>query len=146
MRATPESPTVIEVEHRVAKVIAKFSVLNVLVADDEFANLEAVSEALAAAGHRVFRAGDGVDALRLLSTYRTDVVVCNEQMSNMAGGQLVSAMEADPRFAKIPVIMMVEPFKRGRMPLPASAAILHKPVMIPQLLALVDQVHRDAVR
>jgi hypothetical protein len=41
--------------------------------------------------------------------------------------------------------MMVEPFKRGRAPLPTGATVLHKPVMIPQLLALVDQVHRDAV-
>lgn len=133
------------------RVLAKWQVLNVLVADDELANLDRASTALEAAGHRVLRAGDGIDALRLLATYPCDVVVCNEQMPNLTGAHLLSAIQADPRLAKIPVIMMVDPFGRGRSPLPDAASIgcfsfVHKPVMIPQLLALVEQAHRDAVR
>ena len=40
--------------------------LTVLVADDEFAVLEVLSMALEGEGHRVLKAGDGADALRIL--------------------------------------------------------------------------------
>jgi two-component system, OmpR family, phosphate regulon response regulator PhoB len=118
-------------------------VLTILVADDEFANLEIISAALQAEGHRVLRAGDGIDALRILATHTVDVVVCDELMRGLGGPQLVDAMLAEPRYRSIPVIMMVEPFGR-RAPLMTRATIVHKPVLIPQLLAMVDQVHREA--
>ena len=117
--------------------------LTVLVADDEFANLETISAALQGVGHRVFRAGDGIDALRILTSHRVDVVVADEQMSGLRGSQLIDAMHAEPRFRGIPVILMVDPFGR-RAPLAVDATIVHKPVLIPQLLAMVEQVHGTA--
>ncbi len=116
--------------------VRESKVLTVLVADDDFANLEAISSGLMAAGHRVLRAGDGADALRILTNQRCDVVVCDEEMPILDGAQLVGAMQATARLADIPVIVMVS---QGRPSL-TSAATIAKPVMVPQLLALVEQV------
>jgi two-component system phosphate regulon response regulator PhoB len=118
-------------------------VLNVLVADDDFANLEALSTALMAAGHRVLRAGDGGDALRILTNQPCDVVVCDDEMPVLTGPQLVGAMQANTRLAGIPTILMIDMYASRHVPVNA-AAVIAKPVMLPQLLALIDQVRRTS--
>jgi CheY-like chemotaxis protein len=117
--------------------------LTVLIADDEFVVLESLSTALEARGYRVLKAGDGADALRLLSSQSCDVVVCDEIMPVMTGAQLISAMAADPRLATMPVIMMVDAFKRASSNHDPLVPVVPKPVVVPQLLALVDQAARD---
>lgn len=114
--------------------------LNVLVADDDFANLESLSSALVSAGHRVLRAGDGGDALRILMNQPCDVVVCDEEMAVLDGPQLVDAMQATTRLAGIPVIVMVDMVKARRAVLD-GASVIAKPVVMPQLLALVEKLH-----
>jgi CheY-like chemotaxis protein len=116
-------------------------VLNVLVADDDFANLEALCTALLAAGHRVLKAGDGADAWRILSSHACDVVVCDEEMPFLTGPQLLDAIRANTRLSPIPVIVMIDVYT-SRSPRIEGATVIAKPVMIPQLLALVDQVRR----
>jgi two-component system, sensor histidine kinase and response regulator len=113
--------------------------LTVLVADDEFAVLEVLSMSLEGEGHRVLKAGDGADALRILVSQPCDVVVCDEVMPMMNGSQLVYALRADPRLADLPVIMMVDAFGRPTGPLDPEVSIIAKPVMLPQLFELVAQ-------
>ena len=113
--------------------------LTVLVADDEFAVLEVLTMALEGEGHRVLKAGDGADALRILVSQPCDVVVCDEVMPVMNGPQLIYALRADPRLADLPVIMMVDLFGRPSGPHDPDIAIIAKPVMLPQLFALVEE-------
>ena len=114
--------------------------LTVLVADDEFAVLEVLSMALESEGHRVLKAGDGADALRILVSQPCDVVVCDEVMPVMTGAQLVYAMRADPRLAYVPVIMMVDVFGRPPAALDPDISVVPKPIMLTQLFALIQQV------
>jgi CheY-like chemotaxis protein len=111
--------------------------LTVLVADDEFAVLEVLTMALEGEGHRVLKAGDGADALRILVSQPCDVVVCDEVMPVMNGPQLVYALRADPRLVDLPVIMMVDAFGRPTGPLDPEISILAKPVMLPVLFDMV---------
>lgn len=117
-------------------------VLKILVADDEFADLDALGAALEAAGHRVLRAGDGADALRILTQQTPDIVVCDEIMPALTGAQLVQVMKANSRLAQIPVIVMAHALGQ----LVDGATVVHKPVIVPQLLALIEQLHQDALR
>lgn len=114
--------------------------LTVLVADDEFAVLEVLSMALEGEGHRVLKAGDGADALRLLVSQPCDVVVVDERMPVMNGHQLIEAMLAEPRLAKVPVILMAESW--GTAPLPAidGAVVLGKPVRLGELFQYVERL------
>jgi CheY-like chemotaxis protein len=114
--------------------------LTVLVADDEFAVLEVLSMALEGEGHRVLKAGDGADALRILISQPCDVLVCDEVMPVMSGAQLVDAMRADPRLAEVPVIMTIDTYGRPKAPLDPDIRVLAKPILLPQLFALIEEV------
>jgi CheY-like chemotaxis protein len=94
---------------------------DVLLADDDFAALEGLAKVIEAAGHRVIRAGDGIDAFRIATSQRVDIVVCDEHMPRMSGSELISAMRAHARLANLPAIL------------------LEKPVDIAALLAAIDK-------
>ena len=93
----------------------------VLLADADFSALETVARQLEDAGHRVVRAGDGSDALRILTVQRVDVVVTDDHMPGMSGPALIAAMRADARFQALPAILLT------------------KPVDLPSLLAAIDR-------
>jgi len=114
--------------------------LTVLVADDEFAVLEVLSMALESEGHRVLKAGDGADALRVLADQPCDVVVCDQMMPVMNGAGLVAAMRADPRLAAIPVIMILDTYGSARVPDDPAVHTLQKPVRLADLFALVASI------
>ena len=112
--------------------------LTVLVADDEFAVLEVVAMTLEAEGHRVLKAGDGADALRILFSQPCDLVVTDEVMPVMSGRGLIAAMRAEPRLADIPVILLVETYGRPA-PEVDGATVLDKPVKLAELAQVVER-------
>ena len=113
--------------------------LTVLVADDEFAVLEVLSMALEGEGHRVLKAGDGADALRILSSQPCDVIVCDETMPVMNGHHLIAAVRAEPRLAMIPVIMMADTWGRP-LPVVEEAVVLGKPILLAELFGHVERL------
>jgi chemosensory pili system protein ChpA (sensor histidine kinase/response regulator) len=117
-------------------------VLTVLVADDEFAILEVISMALEGEGHRVLKAGDGVDALRLLAHHACDVVICDEQMPAMNGHQLIEAIRAAPPLVAMPVILMVETWGRT-LPELDGVVVLGKPILLALLIEEVTRAGRS---
>ena len=112
--------------------------LTVLVADDEFAVLEVLAMTLESEGHRVLKAGDGADALRILSSQPVDVLVCDDAMPMMDGQGLIAVMRHEVRLADIPVILLVESMTRTPPPMD-KVLVLTKPV---RLRELVDAVGR----
>jgi CheY-like chemotaxis protein len=113
--------------------------LTVLVADDEFAVLEVLSMALEGEGHRVLKAGDGADALRILSSQPCDVIVTDENMPMMNGHQLIAAMRAEPRLSDIPIILMADTWGRP-LPTVEDAVVLGKPILLAELFGHVERL------
>ena len=95
--------------------------------------------ALEGEGHRVLKAGDGADALRILSTQPCDVVVCDEIMPVMNGRQLLAAIRADDKLASLPVILMSETWGTS-LPEIEGALVLGKPLRLSELFAHVDRL------
>ncbi|HEY5946464.1 MAG TPA: response regulator [Kofleriaceae bacterium] len=116
--------------------------LTVLVADDEFAVLEVLSMALEGEGHRVLKAGDGSDALRILVSQPCDVIVCDENMPVMNGHQLVAAVRAEPKLVHTPFIMMADTWGR---PLPTieGVIVLGKPILLAELFGHVERLGKS---
>ena len=81
----------------------------VLLADADFRALETLGRALENAGHRVLRAGDGIDAFRILSKEKVDAVVAAEHMPGMSGPALIAAIRAEQRLARIPTFLLTVP-------------------------------------
>lgn len=78
----------------------------ILLADDDANFRAACVRLLARAGHDVDPAEDGEEALRFLRKSRYDLVLLDLAMPVLDGPTLLQAMRADPRWAKIPVIVV----------------------------------------
>jgi len=81
--------------------------LRALVVDDSRAMRSIISKILARLGFEVAQAADGVEALATLSTGAPfDVVLSDWNMPEMNGLEFVKALRADPRFARVVVVMV----------------------------------------
>jgi DNA-binding NtrC family response regulator len=95
-------------------LLSSSSVMDVLVVDDDDIVSEALAKALQGAGHKVFEARDGIDALALASKRVFDVAICDVQMPRLDGLTLLRRLRQDSPgtaviimtgFAKIPDVV-----------------------------------------
>jgi CheY-like chemotaxis protein len=116
--------------------------LSILVVDDEFDVAELLAELLAARGHKVTIAINGLLARGLLTTTNYDLVITDFMMPLVDGIELVQGMREDPRLARVPVIMI-----SAQRELPAAVraglvqATLQKPFSPAALYAAITLVH-----
>lgn len=76
----------------------------ILIVEDNPQNLELMRYLLAAFGHEVLAAGDGVEASDLLQRERPDLILCDIQMPRMDGYELLAWIRARAAFNGIPVV------------------------------------------
>jgi two-component system chemotaxis response regulator CheY len=81
--------------------------LRALVVDDSRAMRSIISKILARLGFEVVQAADGVEALATLSAGAPfDVVLSDWNMPEMNGLEFVKVLRADPKFARVVVVMV----------------------------------------
>jgi two-component system chemotaxis sensor kinase CheA len=78
---------------------------SILVADDSITTRSLLRNALEASGYRVRVAADGDEALRLALGESFDLVVSDVRMPRLDGFQLTARLKADPRTARLPVLL-----------------------------------------
>ncbi len=78
----------------------------VLVADDEPAVLEVLTEVVEDLGHDVVRAHDGREALQLARAQRPNLVVTDHMMPRLSGVELCRALRTDEVLSAVPVILL----------------------------------------
>ena len=76
----------------------------VLVIDDDPVNVDLVAYLLRAYGHEPVTALGGEDALRELSEQSVDLVLCDIQMPEMDGFEILRELRRNERFARTPVV------------------------------------------
>lgn len=112
----------------------------ILVVDDTPANLEVISESLAAHDYQIATALSGDRALRRLQTYLPNLILLDVQMPGIDGFETCRQIKADPLTANIPIIFItalsdtesiVKGFSLG------AADYINKPFREPELLARV---------
>lgn len=64
-----------------------------------------LTKQLQLAGHRVLSAGDGEQALEILSTFSFDAIILDLMMPKLDGLSFLKSMRGDPRHANTPVIV-----------------------------------------
>lgn len=111
-----------------------------VVEDDE--NLRVlVARMLSRGGYRALTASHGIEALKSVRTQPIDVVVTDMLMPEMDGTELLRALQTER--PGIPVIAMsgIDEWNEWlRIAIHLGAfATLHKPIMAPQLLQIVEQ-------
>jgi two-component system sensor histidine kinase/response regulator len=108
----------------------------VLVADDEPAVLEVLSQVVEDLGHDVLQARDGEEAFGLACARRPHLVVTDHMMPRLSGVELCRKLRGDQVLKDIPVILLSAVLPHGA---PEASAFLHKPFEITDFEALIRQ-------
>jgi CheY-like chemotaxis protein len=109
----------------------------ILLVDDDLELREALQAALAAHGHVVFGAGDGIAALRAAVETRPDVIISDVNMPLLEGPDAVRILKALPMFRRVPVILMSGAELSATH---LADAAVRKPVTTERLVELIEDV------
>ncbi len=83
--------------------------LDILIVDDSAASRKAVQRVLKQSGipiGRMYEAGDGSEVLEVLRNHPVSLILSDRNMPGMDGFGLLAAVQAEPAWKDIPVIMM----------------------------------------
>lgn len=128
----------------------------ILVVEDDSLLRRAIAEALREAGYAVQEAGDGAQALEIITRTPPDLVICDILMPSMTGFDVLKKLHHNDSDFAIPFIFLTAltdsaKYREG-MNLGADD-YLHKPVRLTDLLAVVktrlekrDRLRREAER
>jgi CheY-like chemotaxis protein len=109
----------------------------VLVVDDEADIRDSLRDALEDAGYAVVLAANGRDALAVLPSLKPPcAVILDMIMPVMNGAELYAAMQAEPRFAEIPVVVSTSDASRA----PSGVLIMKKPLHLDRLLSALARL------
>src|SRR5918994_1490905 len=96
------------------RVDAVRSVGKVLVVDDVAANVELLKTLLTREGHGVVTAGDGEQALELVSSESPDLVLMDVMMPKLSGFEVCERIKQNPETRLTPVVLITALHKRER--------------------------------
>ena len=82
--------------------------LPILLADDDVGICLLVKEYLELSGYLVVTANNGLQALKLLETYRPHLLISDIKMPQVDGYELVRQVRQKPEFRLLPVILLTE--------------------------------------
>jgi putative two-component system response regulator len=119
---------------------------NILVADDNEANRELVSELLTAEGYQVVCAADGQHARQAVDNGSIDIALLDVVMPRPTGFELCQAMKSKPETRLIPVILLTSlnsEADRIHGIMCGADDFLNKPVNKHELLARVHSLLRS---
>ena len=114
----------------------------VLVIDDSNTIRRSAEIFLKQGGHEVLLAEDGFDALAKVNDHSPQLIFCDILMPRLDGYQTCAIIKRNPRFAKVPVIMLSSKdglFDKARGRMVGSEDYLTKPFTKEQLLRAVQQ-------
>ena len=115
----------------------------ILTVDDAATIRKMVAFTLKGAGHDIFEAGDGREALDVLRQRGVDLVITDVNMPNMDGLELTRQLRALPAFGRTPIILLTtesDPAKKLLGRAAGATGWIVKPFNQEQLLAIVAKV------
>ena len=118
----------------------------ILVVDDSFTIRRLVQKGLEEAGFQVMTAGDGHQALKLISKSRPDLILSDLDMPRMDGIDFCKKVHGDPDLAAIPFVIMSASSDRAtmrRMLQRGASAFLVKPFNLEQLVITTEKLLSD---
>ena len=87
----------------------------ILSVDDSKSIRDMIGFTLEPRGYSVIGAGDGVEGLAQLAAHKVSLVVCDLNMPNMNGIEMVREARADSRFNGIPIVMLTTEGQKEKM-------------------------------
>ena len=79
----------------------------IIVVDDSSTIRQQVSATLSEAGFEVVQATDGIDGIRTIEANQdASMVICDVNMPNMNGVQMLATVKANARYALLPIVLL----------------------------------------
>ena len=111
----------------------------ILIVDDEFGIVEALTDVLGEEGFAVSTARNGRDALKRFEEVKPDLVLVDYMMPVMDGLEFIEVLQKH-QHRSIPIVLMTA-VKREQLPSSLNvAAVLQKPFGVDALLTLVNKL------
>lgn len=85
----------------------------ILIIDDNLLNLKLVTYLLTAKGYDVHTAFDAEEGLRILKTFKPQLILMDIQLPGMDGLELTKKLKADPKYKDIPIIAITAYAMKG---------------------------------
>lgn len=118
--------------------------MRILVVDDFSTMRRIVRNLLADLGYEnIVEAEDGAPALQIMKTEAIDFVVTDWNMPGMTGIDLLKAIRAEPRYARVPVLMVTAEARRNQIIEAAQAGVngyIIKPFTAQTLKEKLDKI------
>jgi CheY-like chemotaxis protein len=114
----------------------------VLLAEDNDANADTITEYLMAKGYRLVRAVDGREALDLAARHQPQVILMDVQMPEMDGLEAIRHLRQTPSFKATPIIALTAlamPGDEARCLEAGASGYLSKPLRLQQLNQTLQQ-------
>jgi CheY-like chemotaxis protein len=110
---------------------------HILIVDDDPDMRDLLADILVDGGYSASCAGDGAEALEALASTPTAAVLLDLQMPGMNGQEFLGRRAADPKLAKIPVIIISATAQRSTTTV--GTFVLGKPMDIAALLGMLGR-------
>ncbi len=113
----------------------------ILIAEDNEANIETLSDYLTLKGYRLMFASNGIDAIAFAKEHRPDVILMDVQMPEMDGLEATRCIRQDADIASIPIIALTALAMEGdrdRCLAAGANEYISKPVSLKQLTQLIE--------
>lgn len=120
--------------------------MDILVVEDSKTQQTLLVRALTARGHQVRAADDGPAALKLLAERESEAVVSDVLMPGMNGFELCRTIKADPRWKRIPVLLLTvlsDPNDIIQALMAGADSFVTKPFRISFLLEQLDMARHN---
>lgn len=115
----------------------------VLVADDKATGRELVRTVLEKAGHQVFEAGDGREAVAEARRIQPDLIILDIHMPGLDGFGVIETLRREDAFAATPIIALTASAMMGDRERAMSAGFtgyITKPISLGALRAEVERL------
>ena len=115
----------------------------IVVCEDDAQIRKVIRVALRSTPHEVWLAENGREGLALVQEHCPDLLLTDVHMPEMDGYDLVRAIRADPRLARIPVVFLTASAQRYQIEealAHGARAFVAKPFALADLRAKLDQV------
>lgn len=117
----------------------------ILIVDDSESIREVVCFTLESAGHEVFVAVDGKDALSYLDGREIDLIITDLHMPNMNGIELIKEIRLNEQYKRIPILFLTtesQVAKKMEAKTAGATGWIIKPFVPKKLLAALNKVLR----
>lgn len=121
----------------------------IMIVDDSPVIRQIVRDGLEDNGYQVVTAINGKRAMSLIQKNSPDLIVSDIEMPEMNGFELCKTLKANPKTAFVPFIVMSsknDAFHTKRMIQHGTAAYIHKPFNVDQLVILIEKILTDQHR